>query len=66
MSKPTERRFQARRSFIFAPGTNPDMFPKALASGADMVCIDLEDAIAPRHKDEASMSKASQWLRSNS
>ncbi|MDP6343445.1 MAG: CoA ester lyase [Alphaproteobacteria bacterium] len=42
-----------RRSFIFAPGIRPDMFPKALKSGADMVCVDLEDAIAPQHKDEA-------------
>ncbi|MDP6709704.1 MAG: CoA ester lyase, partial [Alphaproteobacteria bacterium] len=42
-----------RRSFIFAPGIRPDMFPKALASGADIVCIDLEDAIAPEHKAEA-------------
>lgn len=44
-------RFQARRSFIFAPGYQPEMFPKALKTGADIVCIDLEDAIAPRHKD---------------
>ncbi len=29
------------------------MFPKALASGADMVCIELEDGIAPKDKDEA-------------
>ena len=49
----SERPYQPRRSLIFAPGTRPDMFPKALASGADMVCIDLEDAIAPEHKDEA-------------
>ena len=27
------------------------MIPKALSSGADMVCIDLEDAIIPEHKD---------------
>lgn len=49
----SDRPYQPRRSLIFAPGTRPDMFPKALASGADMVCIDLEDAIAPEHKDEA-------------
>tara|TARA_B100000686_G_scaffold10950_1_gene10974 strand:- start:4990 stop:5841 length:852 start_codon:yes stop_codon:yes gene_type:complete len=42
---------QKRRSFIFCPGNNPDMIPKALNSGADMVCIDLEDAIIPEHKD---------------
>ena len=47
------RAFQPRRSFIFAPGIRPEMFPKALASGADIVCIDLEDAIAPRQKAEA-------------
>jgi len=42
-----------RRSFIFTPGLRPDMFPKALSSGADMVCIELEDGIAPKDKDEA-------------
>lgn len=45
------KKFQARRSFIFAPGLQPEMFPKALKAGADIVCIDLEDAIAPQHKD---------------
>lgn len=45
--------FQPRRSFIFMPGVSPDMFPKALATGADIVCIDLEDAIAPNHKQDA-------------
>ena len=29
------------------------MFPKALASGADMVCIELEDGIAPQDKEQA-------------
>ena len=48
---PEEKKFQARRSFIFAPGLQPEMFLKALKSGADIVCIDLEDAIAPQHKD---------------
>ena len=42
-----------RRSFIFTPGLKPEMFPKALASGADMVCIELEDGVAPKDKDEA-------------
>ena len=44
-----------RRSFIFTPGLKPEMFPKALASGADMVCIELEDGIAPQDKAEARM-----------
>ena len=49
----SERQERARRSFIFAPGLRPDMFPKALKSGADMVCVDLEDAIAPGDKESA-------------
>lgn len=39
-----------RRSFIFTPGLNPAMFHKALNCGADMVCIELEDGIAPKDK----------------
>ncbi len=42
-----------RRSFIFSPGLRPEMFPKALASGADIVCVELEDGIAPRDKEAA-------------
>ena len=42
-----------RRSFIFAPGLRPDMYPKALVSGADIVCIELEDGIAPKDKSVA-------------
>lgn len=29
------------------------MYPKALASGADIVCVELEDGIAPKDKGEA-------------
>ncbi len=46
-------KIKVRRSFIFTPGLDPDMFPKALASGADMVCIELEDGIAIKDKDQA-------------
>jgi (S)-citramalyl-CoA lyase len=42
-----------RRSLLFVPGLRPDRFRKALVSGADVVCIDLEDAVAVQHKDEA-------------
>ena len=42
-----------RRSFIFTPGLKPEMYPKALASGADIVCVELEDGIAPRDKAAA-------------
>lgn len=46
-------KLQPRRSFIFSPGLRPDMFPKALASGADIVCVELEDGIAPKDKEQA-------------
>ena len=42
-----------RRSFIFTPGLRPEMFPKALATGADIVCVELEDGIAPKDKAAA-------------
>ena len=42
-----------RRSFIFTPGLRPEMFPKALASGTDIVCVELEDGIAPKDKAAA-------------
>ena len=47
------RIIRPRRSFIFTPGLRTDMFPKALASGADIVCVELEDGIAPKDKAEA-------------
>lgn len=53
MAIPVPRAPRPRRSFIFTPGLRPDMYPKALASGADIVCVELEDGIAPRDKAEA-------------
>ena len=44
---------RARRSLMFAPGLKPEMFAKAAASGTDVVCLDLEDAVAPPLKAEA-------------
>ena len=49
----TNRIIRPRRSFIFTPGLRPDMFPTALASGTDIVCVELEDGIAPKDKAEA-------------
>ena len=49
----TIRTQRPRRSFIFTPGLRPEMFPKALASGTDIVCIELEDGIAPKDKSKA-------------
>ncbi|MCR9276506.1 MAG: CoA ester lyase [Pseudomonadaceae bacterium] len=41
------------RSLLFVPGSRPERFVKAIAAGADLVCIDLEDAVGPGQKDEA-------------
>ncbi|MEQ1548950.1 MAG: CoA ester lyase [Chakrabartia sp.] len=41
------------RSLLFVPGDRPDRMEKALASGADALILDLEDAVAPATKPEA-------------
>ena len=41
------------RSLLFVPGARSDRFAKAAAAGADLTCIDLEDAVAPDGKDDA-------------
>lgn len=44
------KHIRPRRSFLFVPGTGPEMFPKALAAGPDIICVDLEDAVIPEDK----------------
>lgn len=41
------------RSLLFTPANRPAAFDKALASGADCVCLDLEDAVPPDGKSAA-------------
>ncbi len=43
----------ARRSLLFSPGDRPELMRKAPQSGADVICFDLEDAVAPGEKDTA-------------
>ncbi|MQA97474.1 MAG: CoA ester lyase [Streptosporangiales bacterium] len=38
---------------LYSPASRPDRLPKALASGADEVIVDLEDAVLAPKKDEA-------------
>lgn len=40
-------------TLLYVPGDRPERVTKALASGADVVIVDLEDAVAPAHKDQA-------------
>lgn len=49
------------RSQLFVPGNRPDRFEKACLSGADLVCIDLEDAVGPSEKAKA-REDVLQWL----
>ena len=52
------------RSLLFVPGSRPDRFEKALAAGADSICIDLEDAVPPQDK-AAARAGVIGWLEAN-
>jgi citrate lyase beta subunit len=41
------------RTLLFVPGDRPDRIGRAIASDADAVAVDLEDAVAPEAKAEA-------------
>ncbi|MES2058644.1 MAG: CoA ester lyase [Pseudomonadota bacterium] len=41
------------RSLLFVPGDRPDRMEKALALGADVLILDLEDSVSPAAKPEA-------------
>lgn len=49
------------RSLLFVPGDRPERFPKAAASGADALILDLEDSVAPDNKPAARAAIAA-WL----
>jgi citrate lyase subunit beta/citryl-CoA lyase len=49
------------RSLLFVPGDRPERFPKAAASGADALILDLEDSVAPQNKAGARAAIA-EWL----
>lgn len=49
------------RSQLFVPGNRPDRFEKACQAGADLVCIDLEDAVGPSEKAK-SRAEVLDWL----
>ena len=50
-----------RRSAHFVPGANEKMLSKSLASAADTLILDLEDAVTPDNKDSARQTIAD-WL----
>lgn len=50
------------RSLLFVPGSRPERYDKAAASGADLVVLDLEDAVPPDQK-EAALRHVVAWLQ---
>ena len=52
------------RSCLYVPGDRPDRFDGALASGADSMIIDLEDAVSDAQKETA-RHNAVAWLTAN-
>ena len=48
---------------LYVPGDRPDRFDKAVATGAQLVILDLEDAVADSRKPDARAAVAS-WLQS--
>jgi citrate lyase beta subunit len=44
---------KSRRSLLFAPANRTEVHAKALAAGADLLCLDLEDAVPPELKSQA-------------
>jgi citrate lyase subunit beta / citryl-CoA lyase len=64
MTTPGERSLpRLRRSCLAVPASNARMIEKAAELPADMVFLDLEDAVAPSAKDESTRREAARALR---
>jgi len=50
-------------SALYVPGDRPERFDKAAASGADLIILDLEDAVPDRSKADA-LANVVEWLAS--
>jgi len=58
MSPDSHSRLRFCRSLLFLPASNPRAIEKARSLGADMVILDLEDAVKPGDKDMARAAAA--------
>ena len=56
-----QRVAETARTWLFVPGNRPERFDKAAVAGADVVILDLEDAVAPSDKD-AARERVAAWL----
>jgi citrate lyase subunit beta/citryl-CoA lyase len=61
MSTSAAYRIGAAQTFLFVPGDRPERFDKAIATGADFVIVDFEDAVASERKDVARQA-LDHWL----
>jgi citrate lyase subunit beta/citryl-CoA lyase len=52
---------EAARSLLFVPASRPDRFERARGSGADLVIVDLEDAVPPEEK-AAALENVQRWV----
>lgn len=64
MTTPAHEAASLPLTYLFVPGNRPDRFGKALASGAEAVILDLEDAVAPEQK-AAAREAVTEWCRAN-
>ncbi|WP_280460511.1 HpcH/HpaI aldolase/citrate lyase family protein [Nocardia carnea] len=56
------RDLRTAATFLFVPGDRPDRFDRAAESGADVIIIDLEDAVAPTNRP-AARNYVRSWLK---
>jgi citrate lyase subunit beta/citryl-CoA lyase len=52
-SPPTRGPASVARTLLFVPGNRPERFDRAAATAADIVIVDLEDAVTEEHKATA-------------
>lgn len=61
---PAQLHLGRARSFLFVPASRPERIAKAIATDADVVIVDLEDAVAPADKP-AARAALLDWLDAN-
>jgi len=61
---PAQLHLGRARSFLFVPASRPERIAKAVATGTDVVIVDLEDAVAPADKPSA-RAALTDWLAAN-
>ena len=62
-TRTTPHRCADARSLLFVPGHRPELFEKALRSGADAVVLDLEDSVPTAQKALARDAIEREWAR---